>query len=119
MTPANNPNLHPLQGVPSGMDNDPNADEEIIDQTGSDQTAPYPDSNETELQPNANAVGLIPSQQTDDPAHDENLRQKIDYALSGAEPPFGDLAPRKVVTEGTTGASLDEEEDNLKNKNTF
>ncbi|MFC5408794.1 hypothetical protein ACFPMF_05715 [Larkinella bovis] len=87
MTPSQNPNLHPvkdtapLQAIPSGMDNDPNADEEIIDQTGPDSSA-----DETGLETNANAVGRIPSQQTDDPASDENLNEKIAYALLGAEP---------------------------------
>ncbi|WP_460636269.1 hypothetical protein [Larkinella harenae] len=87
MTPSQNPNLHPveektpLQDIPSGMDNDPNADEEIIDQTGPDASA-----DKTELQPNDSTVGRIPSQQEADPAQDENLNEKIAYALLGAEP---------------------------------
>ncbi|GAB3919631.1 hypothetical protein [Larkinella terrae] len=87
MTPSQNPNLHPvkedapLKTIPSGMDNDPNADEEIIDQTG-----PEPSAEETGLEPNLNSVGRIPSQQTEDPANDENLNEKIAYALAGAEP---------------------------------
>ncbi|GAB3336777.1 hypothetical protein GCM10027299_47120 [Larkinella ripae] len=63
------------------MDNDPNADEEIIDQTG-----PLPSAEETDLEANAHSVGLIPSQQTPDPASDESLNEKIAYAMNGAEP---------------------------------
>lgn len=87
MTPSQNPNLHPvredapLRAIPSGMDNDPNADEEIIDQTG-----PTLSEEETDLQPAANESGRIPSQQTDDPANDDFLNEKIAYALAGAEP---------------------------------
>ncbi|GAB3900547.1 hypothetical protein GCM10028803_23620 [Larkinella knui] len=87
MTPSQNPNLHPvkdtapLKDIPSGMDDDPNADEEIIDQTG-----PTPSEEETDLEPNANGVGRIPSEMDNDPANDDNLNQKIAYALAGAEP---------------------------------
>lgn len=87
MTPSHNPNLHPVKDaaplaeIPSGMDNDPHADEEIIDQTG-----PQPSAAETELKPNANSIGLIPSQQTHDPATDDNLNEKIAYAMNGTEP---------------------------------
>ncbi|RRB06517.1 hypothetical protein [Larkinella rosea] len=87
MTPSQNPNRHsvsdkePLRDIPSGMDNDPNSDEEIIDQTG-----PTPSEEETELEPSQTAIGRIPSQQTDDPANDDNLNEKIAYALAGAEP---------------------------------
>ncbi|WP_128543989.1 hypothetical protein [Larkinella soli] len=109
MTPSQNPNLHPLKGVPSGMDNDPNADEEIID-----QTAVTPSSEETELEANDQAVGRIPSQQTSDPSSDEFLSEKIAYALAGAEPPIGDPEPRKVTHEGITGASPEDEEEALK-----
>ncbi|MGA0555013.1 hypothetical protein ACO2Q8_00055 [Larkinella sp. VNQ87] len=99
MTPSQNPNLHPLKnivpadgsdaenlseipsGIPSGMDNDPNADEEIIDQTG-----PQTSDQETTLEPNANGIGRIPSEQSQDPTSDDNLTEKIAYALNGAEP---------------------------------
>ena len=87
MTPSQNPNLHPLkdssalQDIPSGMDNDPNADEEIIDQTG-----PAPSADETTLEPNVNATGRIPSELDSDPSNDTNLNAKIAYALGGAEP---------------------------------
>lgn len=85
---------HPtdLAAIPSGMDNDPRADEEIIDQqqgetTPSAQPSPDPDA----------------------------LANSIAYALDGSgtgqpgsTPVKG--APGKVITEGTTGAGLDEEE---------
>lgn len=70
-----------MQDIPSGMDNDPNADEEIIDQTG-----PMPSAEETELEPNVNATGRIPSELDSDPANDNYLNEKIAYALGGAEP---------------------------------
>ncbi len=70
-----------MQDIPSGMDNDPNADEEIIDQTG-----PAHSAEETELEPNANATGRIPSELDSDPSNDTNLNAKIAYALGGAEP---------------------------------
>ena len=79
MTPSQNPNLHPLRDIPSGMDNDPNADEEVIDQTG-----PEPSEEETDLQPPG--TGRIPSEMDNDPANDANLNEKIAYALGGAEP---------------------------------
>ena len=63
------------------MDNDPNADEEIIDQTG-----PTPSEEETDLQPSPNPTGRIPSGMDDDPSNDKNLNEKIAYALAGAEP---------------------------------
>jgi hypothetical protein len=87
MTPSQNPTLHPvrnttpLEHIPSGMDNDPNADEEIIDQTG-----PSTSEEETDLQPSPTPAGRIPSGLDDDPASDEKLSEKIAYALAGAEP---------------------------------
>ena len=63
------------------MDNDPNADEEVIDQTG-----PTPSEEEIELQPSPNPTGRIPSGLDDDPSSDEKLNEKIAYALAGAEP---------------------------------
>ncbi|WP_421830526.1 hypothetical protein [Larkinella sp.] len=87
MTPSQNPNLHPvrettpLKDIPSDMDNDPNADEEVIDQTG-----PTPSEEETDLQPSPKPSGRIPSGLEDDPSNDENLNEKIAYALVGAEP---------------------------------
>jgi|GEM_PF-1969645 len=110
MNPAHNPNLHPLSSIPSGMDNDPNADEQIID-----QTSPRPSAEENDLSPPTDkTTGLIPSQQTDDPASDDRLSEKIAYALAGAEPPTIDESPRKVTHEGMTGASLEDEADRFR-----
>lgn len=136
MTPSQNPNLHPLidtpqtgnqatdrpayrpeETVPSGMDNDPRADEEIIDQTtetdgGSDTKLRFSDRVERPARP-AETPGLIPAL-SDDPATDDRLSEKLAYALAGAEPPVGEPEPRKVTHEGVTGASLEDEERDLR-----
>ncbi|UHG89117.1 hypothetical protein [Spirosoma oryzicola] len=84
--------------VPSVMDNDPRADEEIIDQQAGEQ---YPKAVE----------------QTGKIAPDE-LADSIAYAIDGSGPGLtGDtpnVSGHKTITEGVTGASLDEEEDALK-----
>ncbi|WP_266366915.1 hypothetical protein [Tellurirhabdus rosea] len=109
MNPANNPLLHPLKGTPSGMDNDPNADEEIID-----QTTPRPSQEETDLTP-ADGTGRIPSQVAPDPTDDDDLGSKIAYALDGSEStPLGEPTVGKVTHSGMTGASLQDEEANAR-----
>ncbi|WP_234733834.1 hypothetical protein [Tellurirhabdus bombi] len=111
MDPSKNPNLHPLSAVPSGMDHDPKADEEIIDQTRPDDQT---NKDETELKP-SEPVGRIPSQTADDPTQDTDLSTKIAYALDGTEFSPAEAEPgHKTKTEGITGASLAEEEANLK-----
>ncbi|QHV93707.1 hypothetical protein [Spirosoma endbachense] len=90
--------------VPSGMDNDPKADEEVIDQSEGDPSAQYPKAVE----------------QTPEPAKiaPDNLADSIAYALDGSGPgPTGEkpnVSEHKPITEGITGAGLDEEEEALR-----
>ena len=80
--------------IPSDMDSDPRADEEVIDQRIDEQ---YPKP--------VKAPEIAP----------DNLADSIAYALDGSGPgPTNDtpnVSGHKVITEGTTGAGLDEEED--------
>lgn len=103
VAPANRPD----QGgdsslVPSGMDDDPRADEEIIDQRTDASTPPeqYPKP--------ADAPKIVPN----------NLADSIAYALDGSGPgPTNDVpnvSGHKVITEGITGAGLEDEEDALR-----
>ncbi len=93
----------PLRDVPSGLDNDPNADEEIINQQR-DKTA-------TDLE-------LADSDQA--PIAADNLSDNIAYALDGSGPgPTGaqpQVKEHKPISEGITGAGPEDEEDNLAKK---
>lgn len=79
--------------IPSSMEQDINADEEVINQQV-DDTYPRP---------------------VDNPTPVDDLSNSIAYALDGSGPgPTGfepQDVPRKVITEGITGANLQEEED--------
>lgn len=84
--------------IPSGMDNDPRADEEVVDQHSHEQ---YPEA-------------------VDEPSSEgkiapDNLSDSIAYALDGSGPgPTTDtpnVSGHKVISEGITGAGLDEEEE--------
>lgn len=90
----------PLRNVPSGLDNDPNADEEIINQQR--------DSKNTDLE-------LADSDQA--PIAADSLSDNIAYALDGSGPgPTGakpQVGESKPVTEGITGAGPKDEEENL------
>jgi hypothetical protein len=83
--------------VPSNMENDPNADEEVIDQQAGEQ---YPKP--------VNTSKIAP----------DDLADSIAYALDGSGPgPTNDtpnVSGHKVTHEGITGASLDDEEENLR-----
>ncbi|WP_338868276.1 hypothetical protein WBJ53_17110 [Spirosoma sp. SC4-14] len=89
----------PVDTVPSVMDNDPNADEEIIDQQAGEQ---YPKPVEQ-----AGSGKITP----------DDLADSIAYAIDGSGPgPMNEtpnVAPHKVITEGITGAGPEEEEKNL------
>jgi hypothetical protein len=98
--------------VPTGMERDVRADEDIIDQTG-----PEPASNDTAFQ---RAPIEQPEAGEETPVDD--LASSIAYALDGSgrgegnplSAKQGPTGPaHKTVTEGVTGASLDEEEDDL------
>lgn len=108
-TYADDPN--DLKNVPTGMENDPEADEQIIDQT---EGAPksYPDA----LAPS----GLERPQAGEETPMDD-LANALAYAIDGGgtglagAPP---VAPRvgdvqKIKTEGITGASEEDEAQNL------
>lgn len=86
------------------MDNDPTADEEVIDQqAGEEYPKPVETPDEQEQQGK-----LAP----------DNLADSIAYALDGSGPGPTNEQPNveghKVITEGITGANLDEEEENLR-----
>jgi hypothetical protein len=85
--------------VPTGMENDPNADEEIIDQQ-SDSRSP-----EDEYPKPVNAPKIAP----------DNLTDSIAYALDGSGPgPTNDqpnVSGHDVITTGTTGAGLQANEE--------
>lgn len=82
-----------LAAIPSGMDNDPTADEQIIDQQQG-ETLPSPSS----------------------PLASDDLASSIAYALDGSgtglpgSTPVVGTDPGKVITEGITGAGLADEE---------
>ncbi|WP_019990636.1 hypothetical protein [Rudanella lutea] len=99
--------------VPTGMEQDVRADEDIIDQTGAEPAAA-----DTELQ----RAPVEPPQAGQSTPVDD-LASSIAYALDGSgrgetnpvSPQQGPIGPEhKPITEGTTGASLRDEEDNLK-----
>ena len=95
--------------VPSGMDNDPNADEEIIDQQagGPSLRDEYPKPVQEPPQDSGSSK-IVP----------DNLADSIAYALDGSGPgPTNDtpnVSGHKVITEGITGAGLDDEEDAMR-----
>lgn len=93
----------PLRDVPSGLDNDPNADEEIINQQR-DKTA-------TDLE----LADADPA-----PIAADNLSDNIAYALDGSGPgPTGakpQVEEHKPISEGVTGAGPEDEEENLAKK---
>lgn len=104
---AEDPNK--LTNVPTGMENDPHADEQVIDQTGSDaDRSNYPDE--------VNPSGLEKPQAGEETPMDD-LANAIAYAIDGggtgiagappAAPTIGDV--QTVKTEGTTGPGGDDE----------
>lgn len=94
--------------VPTAMEQDTRADEEIIDQTG-----PEPADQDTQLQ-----AAPIEQPRVGEETPIDDLANSIAYALDGSglgntsalAAPQGPEGPeRKVVTEGVTGAGLKEE----------
>lgn len=93
--------------VPTAMDNDPRADEEIINQQAGEQ---YPKSVEDSVQlanPKSETAKIAP----------DDLADSIAYALDGSGPgPTHDrpnVSGHKSTTEGITGAGPDDEEETL------
>jgi len=88
--------------VPSVMDNDPGADEQVINQQAGEQ---YPKDVET---PADTPARIAP----------DELADSIAYAIDGSGPgPTNDkpnVSGHKTVSEGITGAGPDEEEDALR-----
>lgn len=87
---------HAIDTVPTGMENDPNADEEVINQDASQQyPEPVNDGKEPKLAP-------------------DKLADSIAYALDGSGPgPTNDtpnVSGHDIITEGTSGAGPEEEE---------
>lgn len=93
----------PLRSVPSGLDNDPNADEEVINQ-----------------QRDKKATDLEPADSEQAPLASDSLSENIAYALDGSGPgPTGakpQVDEHKPISEGVTGAGPEDEEENLKKK---
>ena len=92
--------------VPTGMDNDPTADEEIINQQ-KDSGLPQDEYPKPVAKPSESAK-IVP----------DNLADSIAYALDGSGPgPTNDtpnVSGHKVITEGITGAGPEDEEDALR-----
>lgn len=101
-----------LSNVPTGMENDPNADEQVIDQMNQSTSNAPDDVNPSGLEKPTAEEGTSPA---------DDLANALAYALDGsgvglagappAAPPVGD--PQKVTSEGVTGAGLDDEEDDM------
>lgn len=100
---TNDNSVRPLRDVPSGLDNDPNADEEIINQ-----------------QRNKTATDLELADSDPAPIAADNLSDNIAYALDGSGPgPTGakpQVEEHKPISEGITGAGPEDEEENLAKK---
>ena len=88
--------------VPTGMENDPNADEEVINQEAGEQ---YPESVRKEEHPSDDTPAKLAP---------DNLADSIAYALDGTGPgPMNEkpnVSGHDVITEGTSGAGPEEEE---------
>lgn len=89
--------------VPTGMENDPNADEEVINQQ--EGTSP---SQQVHPKPVEKPAKIAP----------DDLAASIAYALDGSGPgPTNDspnVSGHKVISEGITGAGPEDEEDALR-----
>ena len=85
--------------VPSGMDNDPNADEEVINQQAAEE---YPEA-VARKSDQVESAKIVP----------DDLAASIAYALDGSGPgPTNDkpnVSGHKVITEGITGAGPEDE----------
>lgn len=96
--------------VPTGMENDPTADEEVINQQDShslQESYPEPVSSDQPASGNAQPAKIAP----------DDLADSIAYALDGSGPGPTNAKPNvsghKAITEGITGAGPQEEEEAL------
>lgn len=100
------PGSQPLKEIPTGMEDDPTADQDIIDQRtgGSSPEDEYPEPAPTQPGP----AKIVP----------DDLAASIAYALDGSGPGPTNAKPNvsghKVITEGITGASLSDEEEAMR-----
>jgi hypothetical protein len=87
----------PVETVPTGMETDPHADEEVINQH-TDTEYPEP------VRKPGESAKIAP----------DDLADSIAYALDGSGPGPTNAKPNvaghSVITEGTTGSGLEEEE---------
>ena len=98
-----------LKDVPTGMETDPEADEQVIAQNDDGLTNEQP----AEVNPS----GIEKPKAGEETPHDD-LADALAHAIDGSgaglagappvAPSVGD--PQKVITEGTTGAGLEDEE---------
>lgn len=99
---SNDSSYRSADAVPTGMENDPNADEEVIDQDAGEQ---YPKSVKKEEHSPEDIQAKLTS---------DNLADSIAYALDGTGPgPMNEkpnVSGHDVITEGTSGAGPEEEE---------
>ncbi|CCH00091.1 hypothetical protein FAES_2082 [Fibrella aestuarina BUZ 2] len=105
-----------LKNVPTGMETDPEADEQVIDQTGdNDQTGA-----EANRPDDINPSGIEKPEAGNETPMDD-LANALAYAIDGSgtgvagAPPVAPVEgeEQKVKTEGITGAGHDDEERNL------
>ncbi|WP_420150329.1 hypothetical protein [Spirosoma sp.] len=92
--------------VPTGMENDPRADEEVINQQAGEQYPQPADSADNLKQPEVDQLSS------------HKLADSIAYAIDGSGSGLTNDKPNasghKTITEGTTGAGLEDEEENLR-----
>ena len=95
------PTRQSIEAIPTGMETDPHADEEVISKSNVED---YPEP----VQAEGESAKIAP----------DDLADSIAYALDGSGPGPTNATPNvsghKMITEGTTGASLADEEDALR-----
>lgn len=101
------PDAPDLSAVPSGMDNDPRADEEIINQQDNEM---HP-ADQSSTAPKEGLASLNNSSRQDISNAIANALDGSGIGIVGSTPQIGE--PQKIITEGITGASLEDEEENL------
>ncbi|MBD2702757.1 hypothetical protein IC229_19070 [Spirosoma sp. BT702] len=92
--------------VPTGMENDPNADEEVIDQQADEQYPKPADQADALAQPD---VAQLPPDKLAD-----SIAYALDGSTSGLTNDTPNVATHKIITEGMTGAGPEDEEEDLR-----
>lgn len=106
-----------LKNVPTGMENDPEADEQIIDQTAGNRGA---DNTTLSQAADVNPSGIEKPEPGEELPTDD-LANALAYAIDGSGTGIAGAPPvapsvgtqQKVETEGVTGAGEADEEDQL------